>query len=106
MAITVSLINMKGGVGKSTLAANLAWQFGAYVKWAKNVLVVDLDPQFNASQYLLGVTGYTSKVVTPKKPTVWDIFEQNCPRRLNFDPPCRLNFDPGTGAAFEASGCG
>ena len=31
---------------------------------------------------------------------------QRCPRRLNFDPPCRLNFDPGTGAAFEASGCG
>jgi chromosome partitioning protein len=30
MAITVSLINMKGGVGKSTLTVNLAWHFAAY----------------------------------------------------------------------------
>ena len=29
-----------------------------------------------------------------------------CPRRLNFDPPCRLNTDPGTGAAVATSGCG
>ena len=49
-AIKVSLINMKGGVGKTTLAVNLAWQFAA---WGKRVLLVDLDPQFNASQYIL-----------------------------------------------------
>ena len=54
MAIKVSLINMKGGVGKSTLAVNLAWQFAADTGgWEKRVLLVDLDPQFNASQYLL-----------------------------------------------------
>ncbi len=50
MAKTVSLINMKGGVGKSTLAVNLAWQFAGFTTWLKKVLVVDLDPQFNASQ--------------------------------------------------------
>lgn len=54
----VSLINMKGGVGKSTLTVNLAWHFAAYRHWLKRVLVVDLDPQFNASQYLLGVNEY------------------------------------------------
>jgi chromosome partitioning protein len=54
MATKVSLINMKGGVGKSTITVNLAWQFAAYRN--KRVLVVDLDPQFNSSQYLLGVT--------------------------------------------------
>ena len=58
MAKKVGLINMKGGVGKSTLAVNLAWQFAAMRRWNKRVLVVDLDPQFNASQYLLGVDGY------------------------------------------------
>ena len=58
MAIVVSLINMKGGVGKSTLSVNLAWHYAAYSDGLKKVLVVDLDPQFNASQYLVGVTKY------------------------------------------------
>ena len=49
MAVKVSLINRKGGVGKSTLAVNLAWQFAAMRIWSKKVLLVDLDPQFNAS---------------------------------------------------------
>ncbi|MEO5712684.1 MAG: ParA family protein [Luteolibacter sp.] len=76
MATTVSLINMKGGVGKSTLTVNLAWHFAGYsLAWAKKVLVIDLDPQFNASQYLLGVKGY-EKILNDGKPMVWDIFEQ------------------------------
>ena len=58
MAVKTSLINMKGGVGKSTLTVNLAWHFAAQLKWSKRVLVVDLDPQFNTSQYLLGVSEY------------------------------------------------
>jgi chromosome partitioning protein len=51
MAITVSLVNMKGGVGKTTLAVNLAWYI--YQNDHKNVLLVDLDPQFNATQYVM-----------------------------------------------------
>ncbi|HEY6972035.1 MAG TPA: ParA family protein, partial [Candidatus Angelobacter sp.] len=45
MAKTVALLNMKGGVGKTILAVNLAWHF----HWFEdaNVLLVDLDPQFN-----------------------------------------------------------
>jgi chromosome partitioning protein len=74
MAKTVSLINMKGGVGKSTLTVNLAWHFAAYRDWLKKVLVVDLDPQFNASQYLLGVSGY-KQIIDEGRPTMWDIFE-------------------------------
>jgi chromosome partitioning protein len=76
MARTVALINMKGGVGKSTLTVNLAWHFAAYRQWLKRVLVVDLDPQFNASQYLLGVSKYES-IIELNLPTVWHIFEQN-----------------------------
>lgn len=75
MATKISLINMKGGVGKSTLAVNLAWHFSAYKNWSKRVLVVDLDPQFNASQYLLGVSAYEA-ILRSNKPTIWDVFEQ------------------------------
>jgi chromosome partitioning protein len=76
MATVISLINMKGGVGKSTLAVNLAWHLAGYTTWSKNVLLVDLDPQFNASQYVLGVNRYSKQVVAVNRPTVWDIFEQ------------------------------
>jgi chromosome partitioning protein len=42
---------MKGGVGKTTLAVNLAWYF--HQNGPANVLLVDLDPQFNATQYVM-----------------------------------------------------
>jgi chromosome partitioning protein len=71
--LTVALMNMKGGVGKSTLAANLGW-YGAYRKDMR-VLLVDLDPQFNLSQYVMGTAGY-EKHLNSKKKTVLDIFEQ------------------------------
>jgi chromosome partitioning protein len=74
IGVTVALINMKGGVGKSTLAANLGW-FSAYRK-NKRVLLVDLDPQFNLSQYLMGTAGYEEHFEA-NKATVIDIFERN-----------------------------
>jgi len=76
MAKKVAIINMKGGVGKSTLTVNLAWHFAAMRNWAKRILVVDLDPQFNASQYNLGVAKYQSQVIDSDRPTIWDVFEQ------------------------------
>ena len=42
MAVCVSLINMKGGVGKTTLATQIAWY--ATVDLNKRVLLIDLDP--------------------------------------------------------------
>lgn len=77
MAKKISLINMKGGVGKSTLSVNLAWHFSCYSNWKKNVLVIDLDPQFNSSQYLIGTSNYEKKIIKQNKTTVWDIFEQH-----------------------------
>lgn len=72
----ISVINMKGGVGKSTLCTNLAWHFSAMSNWRKSVLLIDLDPQFNSSQYMLGVNRYQKEVMAAGSPTVWDIFEQ------------------------------
>jgi chromosome partitioning protein len=89
MGKTISLINIKGGVGKSTLAANLAWEFAGYKRWGpRQVLVVDLDPQFNASQYLLGPEQY-GLLLSDMRPTVWDIFEQET--RLPDRPRTRLD---------------
>jgi cellulose biosynthesis protein BcsQ len=43
MAVCVSMINMKGGVGKTTLATQIAWD--AAIRLDKKVLLVDLDPR-------------------------------------------------------------
>ena len=64
----VSFINMKGGVGKTTLAVNVAYGLASLHR--KNVLIVDGDPQFNATQYLLETDAYLQHTEDPAKGTV------------------------------------
>ena len=45
------IFNQKGGVGKSSITVNLA---AISASRGLRTLVVDIDPQCNASQYLLG----------------------------------------------------
>jgi chromosome partitioning protein len=61
------VFNHKGGVGKSTIACNLAAVSAA---GGARVLVVDLDPQGNSTQYLLGKHG------RELEPTLAGFFEQ------------------------------
>lgn len=61
------VFNQKGGVGKSTIACNLAAISAAH---GRRTLVVDLDPQGNSSQYLLGAGA------AEPGPTLADLFDQ------------------------------
>jgi chromosome partitioning protein len=56
MGHTIALLNMKGGVGKTTLAVNLAWYM--HQRERCNVLLIDLDPQFNATQYVMDYNAF------------------------------------------------
>ena len=47
---TIAFFNNKGGVGKTTLICNIAAQLGSL---GHRVLVIDADPQCNATQYML-----------------------------------------------------
>ncbi|MDM7455693.1 MAG: ParA family protein [Tepidimonas sp.] len=72
------VFNQKGGVGKSTIACNLA-AIGA--ARGQRTLVVDLDAQGNASRYLLG------EAVAQPGPTVADFFQQTLSYSLRSDAP-------------------
>lgn len=58
--ISIAIINLKGGVGKSVTACNLAAELAAK---RKSVLVVDLDKQGNTSKFF-GVADYDRPCVS------------------------------------------
>lgn len=66
MAITISVVLQKGGVGKSTTSQALASTLGFK---HKKVLLIDLDPQTNIT--------YSSGVDNPKR-TITDVLGEDC----------------------------
>ncbi len=75
MAKVLSLINMKGGVGKTTLAMQLAH---SAAQKGFRTLAVDLDPQSNLSQALMTPRSYVAHI-SEKRPTVVQIFDGYVP---------------------------
>ena len=68
------VFNQKGGVGKSTITCNLA---AISAQQGKRTLVVDLDPQGNSTQYLLGAAADEVQA------TLADFFDQTLNFKLN-----------------------
>lgn len=68
-AKVISFVNFKGGVGKTSLAVNLATSFAS--QFGDKVLLVDLDPQSNASTEILG-------------PTKWQIMALDQPHKTAY----------------------
>lgn len=88
MAVCVSLINMKGGVGKTTLASQIAWY--AVMRLDKKVLLIDLDPQANASQSVMSPRVWVDHLNNGGL-TIADIFEQFTPTGTASESPRKIN---------------
>ncbi|HUU45611.1 MAG TPA: AAA family ATPase [Acidobacteriota bacterium] len=65
-----AFMNMKGGVGKTTLCVQLA---GAAAEQMKRVLIIDCDPQYNATQHLMKPEDYFE--LDEKRRTIYDVLQ-------------------------------
>ena len=83
--VCVSVINMKGGVGKTTIAALLGRY--ASLNLELNVLAIDLDPQANLSQALMRERLY-QQFLSNKSPSIVEVFK-------NYQPPTAGVTSPG-----------
>lgn len=86
----ISVLNMKGGVGKTTLTANIFRE--VFRNHGLSTLLIDFDPQFNLSQMLLSRKKYND--LQKKGHTLFRVMEQSLPtsvldvsRKDILDPP-------------------
>ena len=56
----IAFMNMKGGVAKSTLCANMSYTLAKHFN--KRVLVIDMDPQFNLTSLLIDTKTYKEEI--------------------------------------------
>ncbi len=79
MPKVVSMINWKGGVGKTTLTLHLA--AGLANRHSKRILLVDLDPQCNLSFLAIGASSYITHAYTNNGPTLKNVFDEYFARK-------------------------
>ena len=80
MARVISFINFKGGVGKTTCTVEIAVCLARY--HTKRVLLIDLDPQTNATFYLLEQPFWMEWV--ERQGSLKDLFEDFIAHRYTF----------------------
>ena len=88
MTKVLSVINLKGGVGKTTLTVALADVFAA--EFRKKVLVIDMDPQTNSTLMFIGEDRWVK--INNDKRTLFHLFDGTLkdgrpPRLMNFILP-------------------
>ena len=80
MTKIISIINLKGGVGKTTTTVQLAECLVS--EFSKKVLVIDLDPQTNATIALIGEDKWGK--VSKLKQTLFHLFNDKLEKTSNF----------------------
>lgn len=87
-AKVVSIINMKGGVGKTTLCIGIA-DYLAHYRKKKKILVIDADPQFNSTQALLDayLKGDYFADILPKQKTINRLFRPQVDFSQHYESP-------------------
>lgn len=84
--VTVCVINLKGGVGKSTISALLARR--GYTDRGLDVLAIDIDPQANLSQGLMhrNYAGFLAQ----QQPSIVEVFNGYMPPARGSSVPTPL----------------
>ena len=86
--VCISVINLKGGVGKTTIAALLSRY--AALRLNRQVLAIDLDPQANLSQALMGERSYR-QFLDAGAPSIAEVFAGYQPPGANSLSAAPLN---------------
>ena len=90
--VCISVINMKGGVGKTTIAALLARYTS--IRLNLKVLAIDLDPQANLSQAFMSEKYKT--FINERSPSIVEIFQGYQPPTDGTTSPNSLDVDNAT----------